>query len=392
MTMAPSITKDANAQEDDSDLEDLIAKPAGGSKSLWTSLDVHGPAPVSLRLGTSPHFSYHRLYQRYWKMILPAIIVTSLQFSGGLNKAIRNSSLREDLSNVIEVSSNLSKYLSLVADARDAFGAQQCSGERNDSLLLAETGAAHCYPQPSSKFNPSRLNHNPSYNVTLTVSLYQTYYGNAARDVNGAWKSCRRPCLEIGVADGHDVDAAASADVVNIVMQGSHSIPWKRPANQIWVGVYFESPGHTPFQDEEIFNLTLGFRADSDFPIFGMAYDTFQNYEGLSPNALRVKDFTLPTFEAKNASDMAMMSVWISNCGIETTGRIRILNELASHGVTYASYGRCQHTHAAQEARSTLPTEWWDLPADGGAEKIAVSAKHLFLYAAENSAYPLVHH
>jgi hypothetical protein len=297
-----------------------------------------------------------------------------------------NSSLSEDHSNLIGVGTNLSKYLSLVADARDAFGAQQCSSERNDSLLLAEIGAAHCYPQPSSKFNQSRLNHNPSDNATLTISLYQTYYGNAARDVNDAWKSCRRPCLEIGVAN--DVDAAASADVVNIVMQGSHSIPWKRPAHQIWVGVYFESPGHTPFQDKEDFNLTLGFRADSDFPIFGMAFDTFQHYEGLLPNALRVKDFTLPTFEAKNASDMAMMSVWISNCGMETSGRIRILNELASHGVTYASYGGCQHTHSPQEARSTLLTEWRGLPADGGAEKIAVSTKHLFLYAAENSVYP----
>ena len=287
----------------------------------------------------------------------------------------RNSSLSEDHSNLISVSTNLSKYLSLVADARDAFGAQQCSSEWNDSLLLAEIGAAHCYPQPSSKINQLCLNHNLSDNATLTISLYQTYYGNAARDVNDAWKSCRQPCLVIDVADGNDVDVAASVDVVNIVMQGSHSIPWKRPAHQIWVGVYFESPGHTFFQDKEDFNLTLGFRADSDFPIFGMAFDTFQHYEGLLPNALRVKDFTLPTFEAKNASDMAMMSVWISNCGMETSGWIRILNELASHGVTYASYGGCQHTHSPQEARSTLLTEWRVLPAGGGVAKIVVSTK-----------------
>lgn len=51
-------------------------------------------------------------------------------------------------------------------------------------------------------------------------------------------------------------------------MQGgvhSNIIPWMQPANQLWVGVYFESLGLTSFHDKEGFNLTLGFKADSDF-------------------------------------------------------------------------------------------------------------------------------
>ena len=124
-----------------------------------------------------------------------------------------------------------------------------------------------------------------------------------------------------------------------------------------------------------------------------MLYDTFQHYEGLppvdgTPINVVTKNFTLPSFEIKNTSDIVMMSVWITNCGIESTGRIRILNKLAAHGVTYASYGGCQHTHSANKALSTLPSEWQPNAKGAGAVKIAVSSRHLFMYAAENSAYP----
>jgi hypothetical protein len=86
----------------------------------------------------------------------------------------------------------------------------------------------HCYPQPSSKFHPLliKLTENNNWSVdnndtTLTVSLYQTHYGIAPRDVNDAWKSCQRPCRKVGITDGQDVNAAASVDVVTIYMLGS---------------------------------------------------------------------------------------------------------------------------------------------------------------------------
>ena len=87
--------------------------------------------------------------------------------------------------------------------------------------------------------------------TTLTVLLYQTHYGIAPLDVNDAWNSCQRPCREVGIIDGQDGNAAASADVVTINMLRSQNIPWTRPPNQILVGIYFESPGHHPFQIEE---------------------------------------------------------------------------------------------------------------------------------------------
>ena len=74
------------------------------------------------------------------------------------------------------------------------------------------------------------------------------------------------------------------------------------------------------------FNLTLGFRADADTPIFSMIYDTFKDYD-------RVSNYTLPDWRVKHAQDTPMMSVWISNCGIETTHRMPIMEELASHGI-----------------------------------------------------------
>ena len=123
-----------------------------------------------------------------------------------------------------------------------------------------------------------------------------------------------------------------------------------------------------------------------------MPYDTFQHYEGLppidgTPINFVTKIFTLPSFAVKNTSDIAIMLVWITNCGIESTGWILILNKPAAHGMTYASYGGCQHTQSANEALSTLPSEWQPDAKGGGDVKIAVSTRHLFMYTTENSAY-----
>ena len=51
------------------------------------------------------------------------------------------------------------------------------------------------------------------------------------------------------------------------------------------------------------------------------------------------------------------MSVWISNCGIETTHRMSIMEELASHGITYASYGGCKKTHAVKQTLASLSND-----------------------------------
>lgn len=272
---------------------------------------------------------------------------------------------RGGLNNSSGVSKSLATYLFLVADAGAAFGASW----------------------PGAKDSKLRPQNDQKSNATLTIAQYSHVYGPSPlwSDTTGAWKSCQQPCRAVG--EYGDPTAAASADIVILNLQDFSSAPWKRPTSQIWVGVYFESPVHYPNLENEAvvsqFNLTMGFRPDSDLPIFNMIYDTVKDFD-------RIRDFPLPTWEAKNASEVPLMSVWISNCGIDTTHRLSILQELASHGVTYASYGQCQRTHNLEETLSSLPTsEWQDYGKEGpGAELIAAATKHMFFYAAENSEYP----
>jgi hypothetical protein len=67
-----------------------------------------------------------------------------------------------------------------------------------------------------------------------------------------------------------------------------------------------------------------------------------------------------------------------------------IMEELASHGITYASYGGCKRTHAASHALASLSNQDWRRygAESAGAELVAVATRHLFFYAAENSDYP----
>ena len=80
--------------------------------------------------------------------------------------------------------------------------------------------------------------------------------------------------------------SAASADVVILNLQGFSRAPWERPAGQIWAGTYFESSEHYPNLEGKNtmaqFNLTLGFRADADSPVFNMVYDTFKDFARVS--------------------------------------------------------------------------------------------------------------
>lgn len=274
--------------------------------------------------------------------------------------------LNNSMNNSMGVSKPLATYLFLVADARAAFGAPRSTRAKDTQL---------------------RTQSDKRDNVTLTIAQYSHVYGPSPlwSDGAGVWSSCQQPCRAVG---GYgDAAAAASAEVVIFNLQDFSGAPWNRPTNQVWVGVYFESPVHYPNVEKKAvvsqFNLTMGFRPDSDLPILSMIYDTFQDFD-------RIQHFPLPTWKAKNAPGIALMSVWISNCAIDTTHRLSILRELASHGISYASYGRCQTTHDLKEALSSLPTsEWQDYGKEGlGAELMAVATKHMFFYAAENSEYP----
>lgn len=221
----------------------------------------------------------------------------------------------------------------------------------------------------------------------LTIAQFTNVYGSSDSwmDASGAWSSCRQPCEALGSYG--DAYSAAVADVVVLSLQNFNGVPWTRPANQLWIGSYFESPEHYPsLEDPNImqhFNLTTGFRPDADLPVFGMVYDTFKDFR-------RVANYTLPDWKQKRMQGMAMMSVWISNCGIDKTQRMDILDELASLNVSYASYGTCRNTHAPKAALLRLSNDDWRRFGleSAGTELVAVATRHPFFYAAENSNYP----
>jgi len=195
----------------------------------------------------------------------------------------------------------------------------------------------------------------------------------------GSFAGCDRPCEAVG--GNGNVSAAASADVVVINMMRPDA-PWTRPPGQIWVGTYFESPDHYPTLRDAAtlarFNYTSGYRPDADFPIFNMVRDT--------GGSLHVTlAWPLPGHALKCRHPM--MSTWISNCHLDSLSRLRLLTELVRHNVTVSSYGRCGPGHASPLMGPDLDPRWRDWAAAGGpgAEKAAVSAQHLFMYAAENS-------
>jgi hypothetical protein len=269
---------------------------------------------------------------------------------------------------------DLNTYLSLRSDARKAFHLD------DPAPGVPTTKAASARRADGGTSTPRAR--------ALTIAQYSHVYGPSGlwADKSGTWASCRLPCQAVGKFQ--DAVAAAAADVVVLSLQDFRQAPWKRPPGQLWVGTYFESPAHYPNLEKRAvvsqFNVTMGFRPDAEVPVFSMLYDTFKDFG-------RLRNYTLPTWEAKRAGDMAMMSVWISNCGVETTHRTVILDELASHGVTYASYGGCKNTHSPAAGLARVADEDWKqygTTEGAGAELVAAATPHLFFYAAENSDYP----
>jgi hypothetical protein len=155
--VSSSITKGA-ARDNDLDLQHLIAKPNPyGARSSnhppWNSLKIkiQGPtlsiAPCPLGPKSCLSILTVRQYVTIFLLAL-AVFQLELMFEIALQYRTANdvivkvgvASLRGDITddviNILGVSSNLSKWLSLVKDARDAFGARQCDrGKRNHSRL-----------------------------------------------------------------------------------------------------------------------------------------------------------------------------------------------------------------------------------------------------------------
>jgi len=212
----------------------------------------------------------------------------------------------------------------------------------------------------------------------LRIAQYSHVYGPSAV-WSGNFTGCDRPCTAIGAYG--NASAAAEADVV-IVNLMQPATPWVRPPGQLWVGTYFESPDHyAPLRNARLlaqFNYTSGYRPDADFPVFNMVRDTAKWLD-------KTRAWPLPTFAAKRARPM--LATWVSNCVLDGVGRLPLLAELARHNVSVASYGKCGPNQATPGLGADMDPRWreWAATNGLGAEKAAVSAQHLFLYAAENS-------
>jgi len=214
----------------------------------------------------------------------------------------------------------------------------------------------------------------------LRIAQYSHVYGPSSV-WSGNFTGCDRPCEAFGTYG----DAAAAADanvVVFNLMEPPKRPPWPRPPGQLWVGTYFESPDHYPsLRSAPVlaqFNYTAGYRPDADFPLFNMVLDTAKHMK---------KTMAWPLLPYNLKQGRPMMATWISNCAIDTLGRLPLLADLARHNVSIASYGRCGPGRAKSEVGPDLDPRWreWAATSGPGAEKAAVSAQHLFMYAAENS-------
>ena len=235
---------------------------------------------------------------------------------------------------------------------------------------------ARSSPSPSSR---PRAKEEGTSRPPLRIAQYSHVYGPSPV-WSGNFTGCDSPCEAVPASYGN-ASAAASADVVVVDLMHPHT-PWDRPAGQVWVGTYFESPDHYPALRDAAtlaqFNYTTGYRPDADFPNFNMVRDTGQHVAGMVA-------WPLPAHAAKRRHPM--LSTWISNCELDSLGRLRLLDELAGHNVSIASYGKCGPGQAAATVGPDLDARWhdWAVAGGPGAEKAAVSGQHLFMYAAENS-------
>ena len=135
---------------------------------------------------------------------------------------------------------------------------------------------------------------------------------------------------------------------------------------QIWIGTFWESPGHRPTKSFD-YDYTISYRADATFPNFHMVFDTAKDIEKIIDNVMHIFIKNgFPSFNMKKEN--AMMSVWISNCGMSRTSRLEYVTQLEKLGISIASYGRCHHNTNETNDKNMLK----------------IASKHLFFYAAEN--------
>jgi len=239
------------------------------------------------------------------------------------------------------------------------------------SLLLHKQG---------SRVNSSRRE--------LRIMMVSEQYSNL-RTYEGM-ESCPEPCGQ-----------ASSMDDADVIFAYSHvTVPRRVRPEQVWVGTFWESPQHYPAMSID-YDYTFSWRSDATFPKYDMIPDTMADIYDQNLRFVR-KDSAWPrrtSFEQK-AKNPQKIALWISNCGIDETHRLKMAEELDREGLRFASYGGCLHNAQSdaemgrfnflQEERHSQSIRTFlfrshSQPAPRDADEYRTSSKHLFFYAAENS-------
>ena len=360
-----------------------------GGRLGWS--ERHGPFPSSEASGADMHLARHT--HMPMDLVRAKEAITWLAGSAGKVQSLVATVLRAPAQST---SSALHQYMTRAAHARSAFkkqviydigpgrqdqpaGAPQraaaaAASQGDDAALILQNSAIFPSAGPNSTTPPSL----PDSLRPLRIAQYSNVYGPVLLwSTNSSSLTCSVSCISAGAFG--DARAAHTADVVIINLLHPDT-PWDRPPGQVWVGSYFEAPDHYPaLRTAAIlsqFNYTIGFRPDDDFPVFSMPYDTFRDWNAT---------FGLPMPSLAQKSQRQLLSAWISNCFMEQSGRTALMVDLQAHGISVASYGRCQQNVPPNSTRAISP-EWQAFAAQGPRqEKIALSAQHAFYLAAENS-------
>ncbi|CAE8721677.1 unnamed protein product [Polarella glacialis] len=170
----------------------------------------------------------------------------------------------------------------------------------------------------------------------LSVSVYSaSYHGDFgpfhAGEV-GASGGCLYSCSFLGRSQ-------QPADVMMVSAQDRDMPRFPKKEGQVWIGHHWEAPSHYEqlMSDTYMknFDYTSSYRSDSTIPVYGMMWDTTGNWSSMMGRE--------PTHSfAEKSQQKYLMSAWISNCFIDQSQRMSLLEALEANSISVASYGNCR--------------------------------------------------
>jgi len=204
-----------------------------------------------------------------------------------------------------------------------------------------------------------------------------------------------------------------------VIAYSGRYTPRRAFPEQVWVANFWESPGHYPARSRD-WDYSWSFRGDSIAPLYDMIPGEMtgmidDNWEYVQNNV------TYPLWKpwSEKVKNQRWISIWISNCGLDKTGRLKMALTLDEEGVRFGSYGKCKRNEVAtksgkrrrlQQLQRRGKRRWQDLlinlrrlhtarrlsaflrrtraqgkPGQRDADMYHDASRFLFFFAAENS-------